>query len=96
MSWVRTTLRFIFSDTKSSRALLHQRRPFPSTGEGALLEAFLLGEADEEAVLPAGVWAPLPPELVPAEGQFPSEPAGASVGHDTTGSNNCAPTNSRS
>ena len=60
-------------------------------GDGDFLQTFLMGEADDEAVLPAGVREPLPPALAAAGNALPSEAVGGSVGHDpdqAIGSNN--------
>ena len=64
-------------------------------GAGPLFDAFLTGEATDEAVLPSGVWEP-PPPPPPGHGKrLPTEPVGASAGDPerATGSNNwvCSP-----
>eukprot|EP01046_Picozoa_sp_COSAG06_P027165 COSAG06_NODE_2380_length_6981_cov_38.221738_1_plen_800_part_00 len=62
--------------------------------QGDLLDDWLLGEADDEAILPEGVYEPLPPSLVPDPGAgLTAEPVSGAVGFDpdaVVGSNNWA------
>ena len=62
--------------------------------EGDLLNDWLLGEADDEAILPEGVYEPLPPSLMPDPSTgLKAAPVSGAVGHDTdaaVGSNNWA------
>ena len=65
-------------------------------GDGALLDDYLCGEEEQEAILPAGIWE-VPPAGDPAGDSLPTDPVGASVGDpdQASGSNNWVAAGSR-